>query len=242
MSDFQRMSALEATKTRLRQLNAQREALEIEAEAIAEELNSPGINGEPPAGVKTSLVDSEGYPRADIDIFNVKTKRNRLAIINTDHKALMKQIETELAQLHSLSGNVGSLSITTTASTSTNSSSALSATLTQTSSSSISTTHSNRSFAHIDEILEGSPAKMAGIQDGDELIAFGTIRFETLDNLNCIPAFIGQHVNRAVPLEIRRQSGVPGEEGREQMLKLTLIPKPWGGRGMLGCHLTHLQR
>lgn len=38
-------------------LFTQRELLELEAHAIHEELTSPGINGEKPAGIKRSLVD-----------------------------------------------------------------------------------------------------------------------------------------------------------------------------------------
>ena len=83
-------------REKLNQMQAQREALEIEADAIASELNSVGPNGEPPAGIKTLLVDSEGFPRGDIDLFNVRNKRQRLAIINTDHKALMGEIEKTL--------------------------------------------------------------------------------------------------------------------------------------------------
>lgn len=58
-------------------LQAQRDALEIEASAIASELKLPGANGEPPAGVKGSLVDSDGFPLAGFDLFNVREKRHR---------------------------------------------------------------------------------------------------------------------------------------------------------------------
>lgn len=58
-------------------LQAQRDALEIEAAAIASELKSPGANGEPPVGVKGSLVDSDGFPLAGFDLINVREKRHR---------------------------------------------------------------------------------------------------------------------------------------------------------------------
>ena len=59
-----------------------------------------GPNGEPPAGIKESLIDAEGYPRGDVDIVNVKNKRRRLAEINTDFKVIMKQIEKHMLDLH----------------------------------------------------------------------------------------------------------------------------------------------
>ena len=64
-------------------LSAQKELIEIECEAITSELTTVGPNGQPPAGIKDALVDSEGYPRADVDIYNVKSKRKRLSELNT---------------------------------------------------------------------------------------------------------------------------------------------------------------
>ncbi|CAN0169615.1 unnamed protein product [Laminaria digitata] len=49
----------------------------MEAAAIVNELKSPGANGEPPMGVKGSLVDSDGFPLAGFDLFNVREKRHR---------------------------------------------------------------------------------------------------------------------------------------------------------------------
>lgn len=64
-------------KKELMMLQAQRDALETEASAIAGELNSPGPDGEPPVGVKGRLVDSDGFPLAGFDLFNVREKRHR---------------------------------------------------------------------------------------------------------------------------------------------------------------------
>ena len=76
-------------------MNAQRYKLETEALAITEELTS----GDPPMGVDTPLVDSEGFPLGTIDVHAALILRNRLAIIRTDHKVLMKQIEEGLLRL-----------------------------------------------------------------------------------------------------------------------------------------------
>lgn len=52
---------------------------------ITEFLETP-----PMPGVKGSLVDAEGFPRADIDLFEVRKLRNRLACLQTDHCNIMK--------------------------------------------------------------------------------------------------------------------------------------------------------
>lgn len=51
-------------------------------------------------GVKGSLVDEEGFPRADIDLFEVRKFRNRLACLQTDHCTVMKKIEAGLLNIH----------------------------------------------------------------------------------------------------------------------------------------------
>lgn len=55
-----------------------------------------------PIGIDTPLVDPEGYPRADIDIYRARTLRKRFKEIQTDHKELDKQIEYGLVEIAAL--------------------------------------------------------------------------------------------------------------------------------------------
>lgn len=98
---------IDILKKSLGVLDVRRKSLEMESDAITSELTtSPGNddNGNPitPMGVDTPLVDQDGYPRADVDVYRARTLRNRLAIIRTDHEELMKQINTNLIQLSAL--------------------------------------------------------------------------------------------------------------------------------------------
>ena len=83
-------------------LDVKRKALENEADAIHAELMSEGPDGVPPMGIDTPLVDKDGYPRADIDVYRARTLRGRFKEIQTDHKALMKEIEQGLAKVAAL--------------------------------------------------------------------------------------------------------------------------------------------
>ena len=213
-------------REKLNQMQAQREALEIEADAIASELNSAGPNGEPPAGIKNLLVDSEGFPRGDIDLFNVRNKRQRLAVINTDHKALMSEIEKTL---HAYQQELP----TTMTSSSSSSSSALGVNKTTTEEAGVIITISSKAIAIVDEILDGSPAHMAGILDLDELLQFGHVTASTTDALNAIPTVVRDHVNQRINITVRRKGA---------LMNLELIPKTWGGRGLLGCHLSKISQ
>lgn len=101
------MSEQEAeAKKALAALDVKRKALEMEADAIHAELTLEGSEGQPPMGVDTPLVDQDGYPRGDIDVYRARTLRGRLKTIQTDHKAIMKDIEKGLARLAALKVSV----------------------------------------------------------------------------------------------------------------------------------------
>lgn len=208
--DFSSNSRAQALRAKLNVLSAQRDALEAEADAIHSELTSPGINGEPPAGIKTSFIDAEGYPRGDIDIFNVKDKRRRLAEINTDYKALMKQIELTMADLHQELPPVPTVDAASSTPV-------------------VRPVSAPKPMAKLDEIFPGSPAATAGIQLNDLLIEFGTVTSNTEGFLKSIVDLVGKNVNQPIPMVVLRNS---------ERVELSITPQPWGGRGLLGCHLT----
>jgi Nas2 N_terminal domain len=83
-------------------LDVQRKAMENEADVIYLELTTPPEDGSEPMGVETPLVDADGYPRADIDVYRARTLRNRFRILQTDHKEILLQIEGLLVQLAAL--------------------------------------------------------------------------------------------------------------------------------------------
>lgn len=72
------------------QLLSRKDALERRIKCIVSELDGlrVGINGR--------LLDAEGYPRNDIDLYHVRELRNEHAHLQTDHQALMKEIESQL--------------------------------------------------------------------------------------------------------------------------------------------------
>mmetsp|Transcript_37122 Transcript_37122/g.73905 ORF Transcript_37122/g.73905 Transcript_37122/m.73905 type:complete len:228 (-) Transcript_37122:88-771(-) len=216
-------SKVKALRDALNLLAAQREALEAEAEAIHCELTSPGPNNEPPAGIKDSMIDSEGFPRGDIDVINVKNKRRRLAEINTDYKVLMKRIEGAMVELHQALPSAPAAPV--------NSSS--SGLLNLQSSDSIITVNS-QAMAKLDEILQDSPAALAGIQDGDLLLQFDNITASTDSFMTLIAQLVGKKVNESIRVVVKRPSS-------GALVELELVPKPWGGRGLLGCHLTPIK-
>jgi len=86
----------------LKALDVKRKTLELEADTITSELTAVSLDGSPPMGIDTPLVDMDGYPRGDIDVYRARSLRGQLAVIQTDHKALMKQMEKCLEAMASL--------------------------------------------------------------------------------------------------------------------------------------------
>ncbi len=43
--------------------------------------------------MRGQLVDSEGFPRGDIDVYSVRSARQRVLCLRNDHKHIMKLIE-----------------------------------------------------------------------------------------------------------------------------------------------------
>ncbi|XDB59240.1 PREDICTED: 26S proteasome non-ATPase regulatory subunit 9 isoform X2 [Capra hircus] len=83
------------TVSDIQELIRRKEEIEAQIKANYEVLESQkGI------GMNEPLVDCEGYPRADVDLYQVRTARHNIVCLQNDHKAVMKQVEDALHQLH----------------------------------------------------------------------------------------------------------------------------------------------
>ena len=96
---------MENIRQRLAVLDERRRAIEAEITTIVTQLES--APGSP--GVSSSLVDAEGFPRADVDIHAVRRDRHRRAVLQTDHERVMKELEEALEQLHAAARDFGSI-------------------------------------------------------------------------------------------------------------------------------------
>lgn len=186
-------------------LTAERERMEKRATELASYLTGPGM-----PGLKGGLDDSEGYPRADIDIHGIVTARHELACLNTDYTELMKRLETALHQLHSESKVYveprGKKQETEN----------------------IRATP----FGRVSLVASGqSPGRLAGLEEGDLIIKLGSITSalgDLADIFRNLPVVVQS--NRGKPLECQF---LRGDE-----LKTTIVtPTQWEGNGLLGFRL-----
>jgi 26S proteasome non-ATPase regulatory subunit 9 len=99
-----------------------------------------------------------------------------------------------------------------------------------------------RPFARVDSVAAGSPASEAALLVGDLLLEFGAIRIDgsSYETAEAAMSSVGQAVPQlaasgsAVRVVVRRASQAGGGH---VTCALTLTPKPWAGRGLLGCHI-----
>ncbi|KAF2435529.1 26S proteasome non-ATPase regulatory subunit 9 [Tothia fuscella] len=199
-------------KMTFKQLTDEKDRLEGELSALSAVLDSHGVN------MNTGLTTFDGYPRADIDVAQIRTTRARIIHIRNDYKALMSRIELAVQAQFAENASRPSQS-TTTMSQST------------TSSTNIPPQQAAPStpFAKVNSVVDGSPAAEAGLRAQDLITRFGGATWLNHDKLSKVAEVVNQNEGRPIAISIKR-----GEE----TLSMALTPRRnWGGRGMLGCHL-----
>ncbi|XP_031482433.1 uncharacterized protein LOC116252368 isoform X2 [Nymphaea colorata] len=185
-------------------LMKRRELIEEEMNAIISRLTAPGA-----PGISGNLLDSEGFPRADIDIMAIRSDRHRLAELRNDHRNLTSEIEKSLQVLHSARSS-SSLAVPS-----------------EKSDAMEEDPVSRVPFAVVDEIASDSPAAEDGIQLGDQILKFGNVEGGGQSLLPRLATEAQSNQGNPVPLIIIRQGAV---------INLIVTPRPWHGRGLLGCH------
>ncbi|WZZ21527.1 hypothetical protein YC2023_122914 [Brassica napus] len=215
-----------------------RAAMETEMNSIVERLCNPGG-----PGLSGNLVDSEGFPREDIDIPAVRAQRRRLAgeflfsllskvrvcvKLRNEHSEITDKINVNIQILHS----VRPTSRASSAKDSGPQERSLSgevASLSQTSGFTVTSRAMDMDsvtsipFAMVDEITESSPAAEDGLQLGDQVVKFGNV--EGGDNL--LPRLAAEaqaNQGQAVSVGVIRQGA---------KLDLSVTPRVWQGRGAI---------
>ncbi|RKF76018.1 26S proteasome non-ATPase regulatory subunit 9 [Golovinomyces cichoracearum] len=204
----------------LAQLQATKENLEAELRALGSVLDSHHVD------MKTSLLTPDGYPRADLDVAQIRTTRARINYLLNDLKDLMSVIEERIhehfAQLTAEGTTEDLRQIKEQPATN-----IPSKILDPTSSLS-------PPFAKVNGVVEGSPAASAGLQVGDVIRNFSYVNFTNHDGLRRLSECVAGNENRDISVVVSRQL----DSRQRQELNLTLRPnRNWGGKGLLGCHI-----
>ncbi|XP_074154233.1 26S proteasome non-ATPase regulatory subunit 9 [Sminthopsis crassicaudata] len=175
-------------------------------------------------GMNEPLVDIEGYPRADVDVYQVRTARHNIICLQNDHKALMKQVEEALHQLHAKGKEKQAR----------DAAEAQNEALSQGQGPSQGSSHNPpQPFAKVNSISPGSPASNSGLQVDDEIVEFGSVNAHNFQNLQNIGMVVQHSEGHPLNVTVLR---------RGERLQIRLVPMRWAGKGLLGCNIIPLQR
>lgn len=159
-------------------------------------------------GMTEPLIDGEGFPRSDIDVYQVRHARSNISRKKNDLKDVMKQIEEGLhclhGQAHEWVGNKARPNLI------------------------LLDSHPRANmvaFAKVLVVCEGSPAEEARIKVGDLIAKFGSVDADNFESLATISKVVENSANRPLAVMLIRNG--------EQM-QVSLTPKVWSGKGLLG--------
>lgn len=166
------MDAGELAGLSAEELMAKKDSIEAEIKAHQETLELQGG-----VGMRGALVDAEGFPRADIDVFAVRSARNKIICLRNDHEAVMVLIERRLHEIHAEARRKKSESGEEVGVAGGGASRQEAA---------------PKGFVRVDSVLEGSPAATAGLREGDLVLEFGSVHTSNFSGLSNI-ATVVQH-------------------------------------------------
>ncbi|RNJ54841.1 putative 26S proteasome regulatory subunit [Verticillium nonalfalfae] len=202
------------TKLTYLELQAQKIQMETEMQALSAILDSHGSN------MTTPLTTRDGFPRADIDVAQVRTTRARIIHLRNDYKDLMAVVTRHLDEYFARPGSEDDAAqdVPTTAPR--------------------ATAHTtDRPFARVNSVTGGSPAEQAGLKIGDEIVNFGHVNRSNHDSLKKVGECVQANEQRNVAVQIIRSR----QGDMQEVRTLNLVPnRDWGGRGLLGCHILPL--
>ena len=93
-------------------------------------------------------------------------------------------------------------------------------------------------FARVDAVASGSPAEDAGLKEEDLIVAFGHLHIDNHNHLRAIAELVPESAShqQSIPITVLRKTG--GDSSSSSVTKqLDLTPRPWPGRGLIGCHI-----
>ncbi|XP_063912573.1 26S proteasome non-ATPase regulatory subunit 9-like isoform X2 [Zophobas morio] len=162
---------------------------------------------------------SIGFPRADVNVHSIRTARSIIIRLRNDLKEIEVQISECVSEVFKEIEQQNSIEATN---------SEFEANSTDNLASGIKNII-KKPFLTVSGVHSSSPAYACGLKSGDRILSIGSVHQGNFISLETLSEYIKHYENKELFISIIRN---------EVELQLTLIPKVWSGRGLLGCHLT----
>ncbi|XP_014247156.1 26S proteasome non-ATPase regulatory subunit 9 [Cimex lectularius] len=194
-------SSSSETKRTILELREKRDSLEKVMKEMSEILAEQNV------GMEDPLVDTEGYPRADIDVYNVRKARRTIIMTRNDLIHINERLKELLEKLMpSYPDGERDWGVYPP----------------------VKTDECSKQLAVIKDVQKGSPVELSGLMEGDIIMQFGTVtslNFKSIED-------IAQEVNTNIDLYIK----VLVMRGNN-LKRVNVRPKIWTGKGLLGCKI-----
>lgn len=95
----------------------------------------------------------------------------------------------------------------------------------------------SHAFAKVNAVAADSPAQHAGLVEGDLIVQFGDLTLEkSHDAFHALAEVVpvAAEGQRAIAVTVLREVS---QQEKPTVCTVQLTPRPWSGRGLLGCHL-----
>eukprot|EP00127_Corallochytrium_limacisporum_P001261 Clim_evm31s47 gene=Clim_evmTU31s47 len=201
----------------VRELLEQRKGIEEKIEEYHGILKSQGVD------MNTPLLDAEGFPRADIDLYQIRHARHNIICLGNDHVEVMKKLEQALHDIHAQSCEARSAESAGVAG-----GSSTRERVERKPKPAVKEYSIGNAFLKVNDVAANSPAAEAGLQAGDLVFQFGTLTENSFKQLTDVATVVQHAENEILAVGVLRD-GSP--------LSINLRPHKWSGRGLLGCHL-----
>ncbi|QNP99075.1 YALIA101S03e24322g1_1 [Yarrowia lipolytica] len=195
------------------ELQNKRNSLRETVDALYDVLKSHNVN-------MTTPLTVDGFPRADIDVHQIRNTRHQIIRLENDIEAIQKELEEAVMghwqnQKEQTKSNGDGTAVATNGSVS-----APTATPTATRSDHVVP------FAVVGVVSDGSPASSVGLKTNDKIVRLGNVEATT------------PRIPQALPLAVVEGNPVDVVVLREEeTLTLTLLPAKWEGNGLIGAAL-----
>lgn len=145
----------------------------------------------------TSLTTFDGYPRADIDVAQIRTTRARIIRLKNDHKEVMAQLEKAVHEQFA-AGKAMEAARSSAAGvngTTAGGGSARTDTMGPGNATGRTAAVVQPPFAKVNTVTPDSPAEQAGLRAGDKVVRFGEVDWTNHERLGRVAREVQQNEN-----------------------------------------------